>query len=252
VALIQSGLGQAEEALETWNQAAAIAEDTSRNVFAIILSNRAEVLTYLGRYEDAERDFKQAVNLFAVMDDNYSLAMAHLLWGYEYCLIQERWLEARYHFDEACKAFDFHSDNYPEEKARLLIGLGCLDLAVGTVEDARKQFQTALDLIEGKQLNWWLPPASYYMGLICLQDENVAQARLHFTRAVESAEKRGCPDYLPLAFLGLARLETEPEQMASYLRKCMVTAEKRARYGDRLYCLETAEKLLEGLRLPET
>ncbi len=251
VALIQSSLGQAEAALETWNQAAAIAEDTSRNVFAIILSNRAEILTYLGRYGAAKADFEKAVKLFGNMDDAYSLAMAHLLWGYEYCIAQERWLEAQFHFDEACKAFDFHSDNYPEEKARLLIGLGCLALGNGTAEEARRQFNAALELIENRQLHWWVTPGYYYTGVTYLDCEDPEQARSCFNKAVESAADRGCPDYLPLALLGLARVETKPQKKADYLRWCMEAAEKRARYGDRVFCLETAEKLLEGLSLPE-
>jgi tetratricopeptide (TPR) repeat protein len=157
VALIQSSLGLVEEALETLNRAAAIAEDTSRNVFAIVLSNRAEMLAYVGRFEDAERDFRKAVNLFAGMDDAYSQAMTHLLWGYEYCLVLQRWEEAQFHFDQSCRIFDFQSENYPEERARLLIGLGCLEIAVGTAEGANSLFHSALEIIREKELNWWKP-----------------------------------------------------------------------------------------------
>jgi tetratricopeptide (TPR) repeat protein len=244
VALIQSSMGLAEAALATWEQAAAIAEDTSRNVFAIVLSNRAEILTYVGRFEDAERDFQKAVNLFAQMDDAYSLAMAHLLWGYEYCIVQERWQEAQFHFDTACATFDFRSDNYPEEKARLMIGLGCLELGIGTAEKAGQLFQSALELIEEKQLNWWQTPANYFVGLVYLRAEETGTARKYFNRAVETAAQRGCPDYLPPALLGLAMVEAEPETKKGLLQACIETAEKRARYIDKIYCLKTAEELL--------
>lgn len=246
VALIQSSLGLAESALETLDQAAAIAEDTSRNVFAIVLSNRAEILSYLGRYEAAERDFQKAVTLFAQMDDAYSLAMAHLLWGYEYCLVQERWQEAEYHFDQVCETFDFRSENYPEEQTRLLIGLGCLAVGKGTVEKAKSSFQSALEIVEEKALNWWRPPANYYLGAAYLGTGERRMARACFESAVESAAQRGCPDYLPLALLGLGMVETNPEKKVGYLRECIETAEKRARYVDRVYCLKTANEILNN------
>lgn len=247
VALIQSSLGRAEEALETLNQAAAIAEDTSRNVFAIVLSNRAEMLAYVGRFEEAERDFRKAVNLFAGMDDGYSQAMTHLLWGYEYCLVLERWEEAQFHFDQSCGIFDFQSENYPEERARLLLGLGCLELKVGTAAKAATLFQSALEIILEKQLNWWKPAVYYFVGLVHQQNEESQTAWEYFKQAVESAAERGCPDYLPPALLGLAQTEKEPETKAEHLRACMAAAEKRARYSDRLYCLKTAEELLAQL-----
>jgi tetratricopeptide (TPR) repeat protein len=247
VALIQSSMGLAEAALATWEQAAAIAEDTSRNVFAIVLSNRAEILSYLGRFEEAERDFKQAVNLFVLMDDQYSLAMAHLLWGYEHCLVRKQWQAAQLHFDRACEIFDFQSDNYPEEKARLLLGLGCLEIETGTGEKAAKRFNMALEIIEEKQLNWWLPAGHYFMGFSYLQRGDVEAAQRHFRNAIETAGQRGCPDYLPLALLGLGIAEKEPALKADYLKMCIETAEQRSRFGDRVYCLKTAGELLGDL-----
>jgi tetratricopeptide (TPR) repeat protein len=247
VALIQSSMGLAEAALATWEQAAAIAEDTSRNVFAIVLSNRAEILSYLGRFEEAERDFKQAVNLFVLMDDQYSLAMAHLLWGYEHCLVRKQWQAAQLHFDRACEIFDFQSGNYPEEKARLLLGLGCLEIETGTGEKAAKRFNMALEIIEEKQLNWWLPAGHYFMGFSYLQGGDVEAAQRHFRNAIETAGQRGCPDYLPLALLGLGIAEKEPALKADYLKMCIETAEQRSRFGDRVYCLKTAGELLSDL-----
>ena len=247
VALIQSSLGLVEEALETLNRAAAIAEDTSRNVFAIVLSNRAEMLAYVGRFEDAERDFRKAVNLFAGMDDAYSQAMTHLLWGYEYCLVLQRWEEAQFHFDQSCRIFDFQSENYPEERARLLIGLGCLEIAVGTAEGANSLFHSALEIIREKELNWWKPAVYYFLGLICLHNRETGTAQDYFREAVETAAQRGCPDYLPLALLGLALAENEPETRAGYLRDCIEAAEKRTRFNDRIYCLKTAGELLAQL-----
>jgi tetratricopeptide (TPR) repeat protein len=152
VSLIQSSLGLQEAALQTLHQAVAIAEDTSRNVLAIVLSNRAEVLSYLGRFAEAESDFTRAVNLFALMDDQYSLAITHLLWGYEYCAGLEKWEEAEVHFEKSCEIFDFQSNLYPEEKARLLMGFGMTRLAIGTVGEAQEQFFSALEIIEEKEL----------------------------------------------------------------------------------------------------
>jgi tetratricopeptide (TPR) repeat protein len=247
VALIQSSLGQAEAALETWNQAVTIAEDTSRNVLAIILSNRAEILAYLGRFDEAERDFERAVNLFMVMDDAYSLAITHLLWGYEFCVAQKQWQAARFHFDEAFKTFDFESDNYPEERPRLLIGLGCLELGLGTAEKAAELFESALEIVSEKGLQWWLPTVTYYTGLVHFENGAAGKAQQYFAKAVEAVSQRGCPDYLPQALLGLAMVEADPEKKRGLLAECVRTAEERARFVDRMHCLEVAGELLKGL-----
>jgi hypothetical protein len=82
------------------------------------------------------------------------------------------------------------------------------------------------------------------VGLAWLNDGDLAAAGGYFRKAVETAAERGCPDYLPPALLGLAMVESDPEKRREYLRACIESAERRARYVDKVYCLEKAGEML--------
>ncbi|MEJ2747542.1 MAG: adenylate/guanylate cyclase domain-containing protein, partial [Anaerolineae bacterium] len=69
IALIQLNLGQPEEALKTLNETAVLAEETSQNLLAYAIVNRAEVYAYLGQFVLAQKDLDKAINLFTAMDD---------------------------------------------------------------------------------------------------------------------------------------------------------------------------------------
>ncbi|HUM71446.1 MAG TPA: hypothetical protein PLK31_21665, partial [Chloroflexota bacterium] len=46
-------------------------------------------------------------------------------------------------------------DSYIEERARLLIGLGQVELSEGYLEKAEQLLQEARTLVEAKDMNWW-------------------------------------------------------------------------------------------------
>jgi hypothetical protein len=120
-------------------------------------------------------------------------------------------------------------------------------LGLGTAEKAAELFESALEIVSEKGLQWWLPTVTYYTGLVHFENGAAGKAQQYFAKAVEAVSQRGCPDYLPQALLGLAMVEADPEKKRGLLVECVRTAEERARFVDRMYCLEVAGGLLKGL-----
>jgi hypothetical protein len=83
--------------------------------------------------------------------------------------------------------------------------------------------------------------------LVHFENGAAGKAQQYFAKAVEAVSQRGCPDYLPQALLGLAMVEADPEKKRGLLAECVRTAEERARFVDRMHCLEVAGELLKGL-----
>lgn len=242
LAWCQYEAGYAAAALTTLNEAVALGEKASRNLLAVALTNRGGVLSYLGEYEAALRDFGRAVELLELMDDKYMLIEAHLQWGYEYAAAQGKWAEATQHLQAAQALIGEQTAAYPQEQARLLIGLAQTALARNQAEQATALLAQAQSLAEG--MPWCQPAIAYFAGLACRQKGDIAAARQQFQDGCRYARAQGCPDYLPLLLLELGRLETDVGQRRIYLEQCLEAAAHRARHADRLYCREEVERLL--------
>ncbi len=242
LAWCQYEAGYAAAALTTLNEAAGLGEKASRNLLAVALTNRGGVLSYLGEYEAALHDFERAVDLLELMDDKYMLIEAHLQWGYEYAAAQGKWAEAAQHLQAAQALIGEQTAAYPQEQARLLIGLAQTALARNQPEQAAALLAQAQSLAQG--MPWWQPAIAYFAGLACRHRGDTAAARQQFHDGCRYARAQGCPDYLPLLLLELARLETAPAQRQLYLEQCLTAAARRARHADRLYCRAEAERLL--------
>ncbi|MCI0395006.1 MAG: tetratricopeptide repeat protein, partial [Chloroflexi bacterium] len=249
IAQIQFSLGQPGKALATLNEAYELTHNTSRNALAVVASNRAEILSYLGRYPEALADFKEAVSLFALMNDEYSQANSYLLWGYEYCCALEEWADAKDHFAKVQELISLDSQNYPEEMIRLLIGQGQVELKSGSIEKAESLLEEATRLIEENNLSWWRPVALYFHGLTKLTQGESELAYRDFRKALDAFDQGGCPDYLPLILLELGML-TFGEEKRSYFEKCVKSALKRCRYKDRIWCFSTVGSVLQGCEEP--
>ncbi|HEX6387166.1 MAG TPA: tetratricopeptide repeat protein, partial [Anaerolineae bacterium] len=244
IALVQFTLGQPEAALATFDEAISLVRDTSRNFLAQVLGNKAEVLAYLGRFSEALASFEEARELFIAMDDESGMIEVNLLWGYEYSSLLNNWDDARERFEEAQRLIELRPDDYPEEKARLMIGLGLLDLRSGSVEKATDILHRAEEMIEERSLAWWRPVVGYLRGLACLMQNRISDAKQCFESALAAVDQEGCPDYRPLILLELAQLELDPSKKLAYLEACVQTAQERARYVDRIKCLKEAGNLL--------
>lgn len=244
IALIQSNLGKIEEALTTLNEAIQLARGTSRNLLAYALSNRAEVLTWLGRFAEALRDFEESHNEFAEMADESGLVETYLLWAYEYSSALGEWQEAKAYFDEAKRLIEAKPDSYPEKLPRLLIGLGQIELKNGSIRQAEMLFQQAESLIEERYLAWWRPIAYYFAGLAKIEAGDREGGNVCLSKARDAIEQGGCPDYLPLIYLELAKLERNHQQRLHLFERSIKAANERSRTMDRIVCLETAGKIL--------
>ncbi len=243
ISLIQFQSGQPEEALESINQAIEYTQNASRNFLARAYSNKAEILTYLGHYEMALETFNLSMNLFTAMEDNQGLLEASLLFGFEYLLPLGSIDEAMTSFEEAGKIIAQLSMDHSEGEARCLIGMGAVLLAK-EFPDALDSLKTAVSIVEEKHYSWWKPAAYFYLGKAYIQRDNIPLGRDAFERAIHAVLHEGCPDYLPLIYLELAKLEEELPEMISQIQLCIQNAQERAKSRDRKFVYEEVRRLL--------
>ena len=238
IALIQFQLGRASEALVSLNDAIELVRDTSRNFLATALSNKAEILAYLGNFDEAKKVFDEAIHLFTAMDDQQGLLDAYLLLGYEYHCALEQWDEADYYFDRAANIINANDGEFSESKARLLIGNSQIALQKGQLTIANDAISKAEKLVLENSLSWWRPVVDYLNGKILIKEQNIASARESFQSGIAAIENEGCPDYLPLLQFELVKLEKDSEQMGKLLLACIESLINRSRFVDKKYCIQ--------------
>ena len=243
VGFVQFTLGRYEEAVKTFDEAVLIGQESGKNLYALAMTNRAATFSRLGDYESALADFEHATDLLATMNYPSLQVEAHLFWGFEYCGVLRQWEEARMHYGEAEKLIDLQPESYIEERARLLTGLGQVEIYSGNLLEAKEYLEESCKLIDEKELIWWRPIAEYLLGVVLKLENNNVMARAYFRRSLTSSQN-GCPDFMPLVFLELANLEGNVEKREKLLEKCILSAKNRSRYGDKMFCLEKAGLLL--------
>lgn len=248
IAQIQFSLGQPEDALHSLDEAVLLAQDTSRNHLAVVCSNRAEILAYVGRFEESLADFEKGVSLFAEMNDLYQLLIAHLNWGQGYYNALHLWDEATLHFVAAQEILDKQADKGSEERVRMLVSVAEMAAQSNKLDEATYCLAEALRLIEERDYLWWRPQALYWQGMVQVQRGDVAAAQDSFRQALAAVEDKGCPDYLPLIWLGLGELATSRDEQTHCLEQCLRTAQERARYVDKIYCQQRVGEILAERR----
>ena len=243
VGFVQYTLGQYEEAVRTFNEAVLIGKESGKNLYALATTNRAATFSRLGDFKSALADFEHAVDLLATMNYPSLQVEAHLFWGFEYFGVLQKWQEARKQYEEAERLIDLQPDSYIEEKARLLAGLGQVEIHSGSLAKAKIYLRDSYKLIDEKELIWWRPIAEYFLGIVSKLEGNAVQASRYFQKSLSSSQN-GCPDFKPLVYLELANLELEVEKREDLLEECILSARHRSRYGDKILCLENAGFLL--------
>jgi adenylate cyclase len=245
IALIQFSLGRPREASATLDEAISLVEGISSNFLAQSLANKAELSTYLGDFSEALVYFQEAIRLFKKMDDEAGLIEVHLLWGYEYESALGNLQKAHNHFLQAKSLIEQRPEHYPEEKARLLIGLAQLSLLNGSAPAAKETIEQANRLVVEKELLWWQPVVAYFQGECHRIDGDIQQAKAVWESGIMAIKSNfGCPDYAPLILLGLAKIATSPDEREALLLDCLKKVEKRARYIDQFFCFREAGKML--------
>jgi len=238
IALIQFQLGRAADALVSIDDAIELVRDTSRNFLATALSNKAEILAYLGNFKDAEQAFDEAIDLFVAMDDQQGLLDACLLLGFEFHSVLGQWDQAHSYFEQAEKLLGTIEGENVESQVRLLIGKAQIYLHNRQLDRAKPLLITGLNLIEKNRLSWWQPAVDYFTGLLYVHMGDTGLAVKSFIAGIAAIENEGCPDYLPLIQLELARLEKETNKQRNLLLACIGSAENRARFVDLIHCYE--------------
>ncbi|GIK55842.1 MAG: adenylyl cyclase [Chloroflexota bacterium] len=244
IAFVAFEAGMPLQALEVFAEAVTLGRDTSRNLLAIALYNRAAVHAYIGNFSEALADFQEAASLLEPEQHMRQLLEMNLYWGIDYCIALGLWQEARDHLDQVEKLISMRPESFYEEQARLHIGLGQIALHTGDFELAQIHFERANELIELKALVWWQPAIHYFIGLVAVQKNDPAQAVVQFQAGLAAIEAGGTPDYKSLLLLEWAQMESSIEKTWQLLKESLHFAEQRARFVDRLHCFRVACQLL--------
>lgn len=246
IALVQFELGQAADALETYNEALQYVQDTSQHFLAQVLGNRGEVLCYLGKFDQAHESFLRSIELYTRMDDAQGLADVYVLMGYEYGCSLKQVAQAADCLQSAAGILDLRPNDYAEIRLRWLIGMGYLHLLKKEPFEAVGLFEQAEALLEEREVAWWHPILLYFQGSTFFQIGDVTVAREKLRRAVELSNDRGCPDYKPLIYLQLARLAEDRAEQEELLNKSIQAAWQRSRLIDRIEILRGVGELMVG------
>lgn len=247
IAVIEYHLGRVNDAVKTIDEALLVIQNSSRNFRARMLVNRAEFLCYLGWYEEANLNFTEAQELFDRMDDEEGLVGLYLHLANDYFADLDDWFAVSQYLNQAESIIKAQPAAYPEQNLRLHIGLSRLCLVNESLDQAIKHLDFCDKLIDEKQLVWWMPAVLYYQGLAykMKQSKELSQINLIFQRGLTAIEDNGSPDFRALLLLEQARSNLNETARNYVLQECIQAVAERARYRDRVYCLETAGHILK-------
>lgn len=209
VGFVQFMLGQYEKAVQTFDEAVAIGEESGRNLVVMALANRAAALCRLARFPEARHDFEAAIALLGEMNYPRLEVETYLFWGFEYHCALGEWEPARRQFQRAKAIIDGQPESYIEERARLLLGLGQVEVREGNLAQAAALLQEAGNLIEAKDLFWWRPAACYFLAEMELARGQVTAARAHLQAGLTAVAAGASPEYEPLIRERLAAIDED-------------------------------------------
>ncbi|WP_420631586.1 tetratricopeptide repeat protein [Candidatus Leptofilum sp.] len=244
VGFIEFEAGKAEDAVRTFDEAVELGRTTSRNLLAITLYNQAAVYAYLGKFPAALDNFTEALDLLDPIQHSRQMIELNLHWGYDFSSALKDWADARLRFEMAEKIIQQQPENYPEEKARLLIGQGQLEMVTDNLPLAKNLLSQAKELIYERQLSWWAPAAHYYLAIIYAEEARLTEASHEIGQGLAIIEEAGCPDYKPLLLTQQAAVEPNWTRKIEYIYKAVASARERSRYVDKIVCLKVAGNLL--------
>ncbi len=251
IALVQFELGHTEESLHTFKEAATLVQDYNDSFFATILSNHAETLTYAGKLNAAFKTFNIVIAIFSKLEDSHGLAEAYARLGYDFYIFNGEWAQAQEYLKKTDTFIEEYPGTFPRLETKILIGKGIIALENDQIPIATSFFSKAKSIIKSKKLTWWEPIHMYYDAVIQLKQNSPVQAEEALLIAIDATNNNGCPDYLPLIYLQLACLESNDKTKLVYLTYCIEHAEKRARYSDKMKCLQQAGNIYSKFNDPK-
>ncbi|PIE82321.1 MAG: hypothetical protein CSA11_01160 [Chloroflexi bacterium] len=195
IGFVQFMLGQYQQAIDTFDDAIEIGRESGKNLLVMALANRGAALCRLSQFDRALTNFKEAMNLLDGMDYPGLQVEAYLFWAFEYSSPLGHWQDARRQFEEAEKLIERQPEVFVEERARLLIGSGQVELNEGYLDRAETLLQEALVLIEDKDLAWWRPVASYFLGCLYQARGEQKRAITFLETSLSELEQLGPADY---------------------------------------------------------
>ncbi len=243
VSLIQFQLGLADDALESIEDAINMVRDISKNFWAQAIGNRAEILAYLGDYEEANLSYQKAIDLLLKMDDQQALIEVYISKVYDYHLPLGQIDLANYWLKKAKSLIELRPDAYLEKILRMQLCYGKIALYENDLQLASSLFeQIELDIIQ-KDFAWWYPEVCYFMGFIFCQKGEIEEGLERYQLGLQKIKQDGNPDIRPLLLLELAKNEDDWQSRRQLLVDCVESALVRARNHDKKRCLK--EVLIE-------
>ncbi|MEM7333251.1 MAG: adenylate/guanylate cyclase domain-containing protein [Chloroflexota bacterium] len=241
---IQMRNGEPEDALEAINEGIELAANISKNWYAHMLVHRAAIHVYFGQLATAQDDLKKSVALLETMDDGLGLLRARLMWGVEYYRAQDNWPAVQKQLVQVGELIAEQkggSEVHLPEAARLWLGLSHTAFKMGEFDQAKQLLAKAMRVIDVNQLHWWRPNAFYLKGLIESHEfDDPRHAQNSLKLAVHYISEGGNPDELPLILMQLADVTEDDLKKHQLIEACIVAAQKRSRFFDKLDCYRKA------------
>ena len=251
VALVQFQLGLAKKALQSIEDAVKIARDTSRNFLAQFVGNRAEILAYLGKFDEAELSYTEAVDLLLMMDDEQALIEVYISKVYDYYIPLRQWELAKVWLGKAKSLIELRPESYAEKQVRLQLCYAQIAINEFNNDEAISLLNEAENGIIQKGLSWWYPTLHYLLGKAFTQADKSENGLTHYRLGLEKIEQDGNPDYHSLLLLELGLQESGSELRRTMLVEAAEKAILRSRYKDKIMCLQTAIEYLQNSSLKE-
>lgn len=193
IATLQFRLNQPEHALATAAQAIQLAQEAGwQLLIPYVKLLQVELLTHLGRYDEAENTIAETYPLFAP-DDEVGNAYAKLTHGRDILL-------DRNHFDEAAELLAFSLEvtqkyNIYEEMARTLVSLGTLHSRKKQWAKAQAYFLQAETICQEHHTGWYLSEIYTRLAEAMLKQKNFDDALTVVKAGLYAIQNRSNPDW---------------------------------------------------------
>jgi len=151
----------------------------------VCLGNVANIQS---RYEEAQRYFTQARDIFRRIGDNFGVARATHNLGIV-TEIMGRYEEARACFQEALKIVEQLGD--PITSANILNSLGVVADRLGQYQEAKMKYLRSLEIMAGMGYLRGMVPALNNLGMIAVLQKNYDEAEGYMKRCLQICEEIG-------------------------------------------------------------
>jgi len=144
--MLYRAYGKLREAFVSYTRAYQLFEELHAEAeMANLLNSIASLNVSLGEWKKAEEALTTSLELYRLRNDREGIAQVKMNWGYVY-LEQEHWEKAKQYFEEAFRELEGLSAK--PLRFYILLGLGSVELKMGSNAQALLHLQEALEIVE--------------------------------------------------------------------------------------------------------